>query len=900
MTWWSRLWRRNQLEQDLGRELQFHIEERLTALRRTGLNEDEARRRVRQEFGGIEQVKEDCRDARTMNVLDDLGRDLRYALRMLRKSPVFTAVAILSLALGIGANAAIFSVIDALLLRPLPVPHPDRLMSILLDTGNGRPQAYFTYAMFDKIARQSEIFSGVFTWAGHQFQMRSGSEMVHVDGALASGEYFSTLGVPAAIGRTLTPADDQPGGGKYGPVAVISDAFWSRQFRRNPSAIGSDLILDQVHFTIVGVMPAGFFGAEVGTKPNIWVPLWMTTRVNQDHCISSRSCWWLIVMARRKPGVSQLQAQTVLKVISPQILRDTVPTDWAGTLQKEFLRRRLVAIPAPNGWTALRREFSNPLGILMTLVGLVLVIACANLANLLLARASARHREIAVRLAVGAGRTRVIRQLLTESFLLCVIGAVTGLLFAQWSMHLLVAFLDSRGPGFGAPGFGQSASFDLHPDWRVIVFTLVAAITSGLLFGLLPALRATRIGISASLKERAPNMRSNEAPRIGIGRWFLGVQAAFSVLLVAGAGLFAGSLFHLLTLNPGFDPKNVTVIGIDTDKRPEKGVPLIRLYSRLLERLNATPGVRAASLLWFTPLSDSGWDDYVDVPGKPDLPKDDRLADINLVGPRFFEVMGMPLLDGRDFRDGDNGTSEKVSIINELAARRLFPNRNPIGAQIVLEKTVSRIIGVVGNAKYMNLREPDPLTLYLPYTQATEGVPSLSFVIKRNSSASIYRAFRAALREVAPDVPIGVVKTMQQQLDDSLGRERLMASLSMFFGLLALLLTSIGLYGILGYTVARRTGEIGVRMALGARRHDVVLLVLRETMGVIAIGVAAGVVTVIGMSRLVANFLYGIEPNDPGNLVLAVLLLIVVAMLAAYLPALRASRLDPMLALREE
>ena len=890
------LFRRNHLEQELNEELQFHLQHRAEEEMAKGGGEEEARFIALRAMEGLAQQKEACRDTRRVNWIEDLGRDLRYAGRVLRKSPAFASVAVLSLALGIGANAAVFSLINALLLRPLPVPAPERLVTIFTRTESGHPQHSLTYALFEQIAIQSRVFSGVFAWSGHKFQMRAGSDMVHVDGALASGEYFSMLGVSAVIGRTLTPADDQPGGGKDGPVAVISDGFWSHQYQRKASAVGSGLTLDGVRFTVIGVMPPGFFGAEVGTNPDIWAPLWMTTRVDDGHCIASRSCWWLNVMARLKPGISQEQAQTALKVVTPQVMQNAVP-DWGEAGQKEFLRRPLSLASGANGWTELRSEFSNPLAILMILVGVVLLIACANMANLLLARASARHREISVRLAVGADRSRVVRQLLTECLLLSVLGAIVGLLFARWSTRLLFGFLASKREGSGL-GFGQTPAFDLHPDWRVMLFTLLAAIVSGILFGLMPALRATRIGISASLKERVHNVQ-RDPTRIGIARWLLAAQAALSVLLVAGAGLFAGSLFHLLTLNPGFDPRNVTVIAIDTDKRPQKGAPLIALYSRLLERLNAMPGVKKASLLWFTPLTESGWDDILDVPAGTALPKDQRDTDINLVAPHYFEVMGIAVVGGRDFRS-DNSVSEKVGIINELAARKLFPHTNPIGRQVILEKMPIRIVGIVANTKYMDLREPDPLTLYLPYTQASDGVPSLSFVIKTSGDVPIYPEFRAALHEIAPDIPVGIAKTMQKQVNDSLGRERLMASLSVFFGVLALLLTSIGLYGILSYTVARRTGEIGVRIALGARPPNVIWLVVRETISHIAIGIVTGIVVVLAMSRLVASLLYGIRPNDPGNLVLAVLVLTGFATLAAYLPARRASRLDPMLALREE
>ncbi|HEX4166845.1 MAG TPA: FtsX-like permease family protein, partial [Bryobacteraceae bacterium] len=467
--------------------------------------------------------------------------------------------------------------------------------------------------------------------------------------------------------------------------------------------------------------------------------------------------------------------------------------------------------------------------------------------------------------------------------------------FAFWLTRLLVAFLQTR----QQVGPSQFVQFELHPDWRIVLFTLLLAVGCGLLFGLAPALRATRISIAASLKESAANLRRGYG-RLGIGRLILTLQAALSVLLVAAAGLFAGSLDHLLSSEPGFNPKDVTLVSIDTDKRPEKGAALLSLYGRLIARLNTFRGVKAATPIWFMPLSDAQWDESPSIPGRSDLTEDQRDTYINLIGPRFFDAFEIPVLAGRGFTEGDTPVSERVGILNELAARRFFPKTNPIGEHIVLGNPI-RIIGIAGNIKYLNLREPEPPELYIPYTQKTGDIPSLTFALKTLPGApSIYPAFRAVLHEIAPDVPIGITKTMQQQMDDSVGRERLMASLSIFFGTLALLLTAIGLYGILAYSVTRRTGEIGIRLALGARGHNVIWLVVREAMGHIVAGVVVGIGATIGASRLVASFLYGIEPNDPGNLFTAVFVLLLVAMAAAYLPALRASRLDPTVSLRQE
>ncbi len=896
------LFRRKHVEKELDEELRFHMEQRTEEEIAKGHTPEEAHNLARRAMEGLEQKKEQCRDTRRLNPIENLGRDVRYAVRVLRKSPVFASVAVLSLALGIGANTAIFSLIDTLLLRPLPVPQPGRLVQIGLDRGFRQPQTAFSRGLFEQTRANSTVFSGVFTWSDLRFQMRSGPEMVHVNGALAGGDYFAGLGVPALIGRTFTAAEDVPNGGKSGPVAVISYEFWSSHFQRNPAAIGRTLVLDGVNFTVIGVMPRQFFGADVSVRPDIWAPLALAPRIGDPFCFNSSSCWWLFVMARLAPGVSLEKARAQLKVVSPQILLNTVPLGWEKADQQRFKREQLTATPAPNGWSFLRLRFTDPLAILMTLVGIVLLIACANLANLLFARSSARQREIAVRLAMGAGRSRVVRQLLTESILLSLLGGVVGLAFAFGCTRLLLSILTASASD-GGPG--QDIRFDLQPDWRILLFTFLAAVLSGLLFGLAPALRATRIGIIGSLKERAHSVRG-AGSRMGVGRLILTFQAALSVLLICGAGLFAGSLWRLWTLNPGFNPKDLFLIGIDTDRRSVEGHSPLRLYSELLERLNATPGVEAASLLWMTPLSGGGWDNYISIPGRTDLTKEQSDTFINLAAPRFFIAMGTPLLAGREFSNADSANSERVGIINELAARRFFPGRNPIGEHIQLEKALIRIVGVAANSKYLSLRDPEPLELYLPYTQnpsddPSRAVPSLTFVIRSAlKPAAVDSSFRNILHRIAPDIPLSIARSMEDQIAASLDSERLMALLSLFFGVLALLLTSIGLYGVLAYSVAQRTNEIGVRMALGAQRRDVILLVMRESMAHVAIGISAGIVAVLGTSKLIAALLYGIQPNDVGNLALAVIVFLLVAGTAAYLPARRASHLEPLCALREE
>ncbi|MGH9583127.1 MAG: ADOP family duplicated permease, partial [Bryobacteraceae bacterium] len=644
-----------------------------------GMSAEEARYAARRKLGNPTLIREEIYLMSGIRFLDSLCRDVRYAVRMLRKTPAFTAVAVLSLALGIGANTAIFSLIDTLLLRPLPVPQPEQLRSVFAQIAGSEP-FYLSYSIFEELRSRNQVFSTMFAWDDHRFQMRSGSNIVYAGGVLASGDYFKSLGVSPVIGRTFTAADNYPSGGKDGPVAVISDRFWSRRFQRSKSAIGSALTLDHVRFTVIGVMPSDFFGAEVTARPDIWVPLALTSRVGGPACMNmnARDCWWLAIMGRLKPGISQQQADAQLKTISPQVFRDTLPTDWVPAAQQRFLHSQFVTAPGAQGRSFLRTRFSNPLAILLALVGLVLLIACANMANLLLARASARHREIAVRLAIGAGRARIIRQLLTESALLSLLGGAAGTVFAIWFTRLLAAFLESKQES----GPGLPVYLDLHPDWRVVLFTFVVAAGSGLLFGLAPALRATRIGIATSLKERAHNLRGGEG-RINIGRFILVLQAALSVMLVAAAGLFAGSLFHLLTLNPGFNPKDLVLIGIDTDRLRDNGATLANLYSRLVEQVDAIPGVRDASLILVTPLTDGAWIGTFSIPGRTNLSGQQSKAFMNLIGSHFFKTMGIRLLAGRPFTATDTAISEKVAVINEVVARKFFPHVNPIGAHVV-------------------------------------------------------------------------------------------------------------------------------------------------------------------------------------------------------------------------
>lgn len=901
------LFRRTIVEAELEEELRLHLECLTDSNVRKGMSPQQARYEALKAMQGFEQRKEECRDRRGVNWLETIARDVSYGLRMLRCSPVFTTVAVLSLALGIGANSAIFGLIDTLLLRPLPVPRAHELRSIYLKLPE-RPQPYLSYPVFDALRAHSSTLTP-FAWAKRRFQMTSGDETVHVDGELASGNYFSTLGVAPTAGRVFSEADDHVSGGQDGPVAVISNRFWKHHYQGSQSAVGRGVVLDRIRFTVIGVMPAEFFGSEMGTSPDVWIPLSLAGRVGNSDCIANSSCWWLVLMGRMKPGITAQQVNTELNQISAAVLLDTTPPGWNAGWKKRYRSYVFSSQPGEQGWSFLRFQFTRPLLILMTLVGLLLLISCVNMANLLLARASARSREIAVRLAMGAGRTRIIRQLLTESVLLSFMGCLAGTFFAFWLTRILIAFVSAAQRHTPA----QFTHLELHLDWRIVLFTLALTFASGLLFGLAPAFRSTRLDIAPSLKKSAPNVRGH-ASELHSGRVLVVVQTALSVLLVAAAGLFADSLFRLLTLNYGFNPDDVSLISVDTEKRTDNKTTLLALYDRILETASGIPGVTAASVVAYVPLSGGGWDERIQVPGKPDLPQSESDTFLNLIGPRFFEAMETRLRSGRRFDERDTTGAERVGIISDVAARRFFPGENAIGRHILLLGKPIRVVGVVEDIRYLSLRDTERPELYLPYTQNPDSLSSLTFIFKmRPGAPSSNEAFRKILHRLAPDVPISMTYSMHDQVDSSLGRERLMASLSLFFGILALLLTSIGLYGTLAYTVTRRTGEIGIRLALGAHRANVIWLMLRGAVTYVLTGILIGTLAVLAVSRAapsllygmqpngaVAGLLYGVQPNDPANLATAIAALLLVTALASFLPSLRASRVDPAVSLRQE
>jgi predicted permease len=817
---------------------------------------------------------------------DAVLQDLRYALRAIRRSPGFAAVAILSLALGIGANTAIFSLIDSLILKTLPVAHPEQLLQVTSSDG-----AYFTNPIWEQIRGRQDVFSGVFAYGGNGFNLAAGGEARNVRGSYTSGQFFDALGLHAIVGRTFTMADDKRG---CPGTAVLSHGFWQREYGGRADVVGKTISLNKHPFEILGVLAPGFTGMDVGSEMDIYVPLCAEKIIRGEFsALDQRSSWWLRVIGRPKPGVSAAQAEARLKILSPAIFDATVPPRWKAEDHEAYRRRSLAALPAANGLSNIRKQYRQALMVLMAIVAVVLLIACANVANLLLARGAARQKEIAVRIALGSGRGRLMRQLLTESIVLSFSGAVLGIVFAQWGARLLVGFLSS----------GESKVFlDLSIDWRVLAFTAGASILTALLFGLAPAWRSSAVNPQSAMKANARGVI--EGAKFGIGKSLVVAQVALSLLLVVGAGLMLSTFFRLETLDAGFDREHVLLVSVDirsSNYAKERRAAALR---EMLDRLRALPGVRSASASNMTPVSGSFWNEDLQIEGYTSKGRDDTLVYFNEVTDRYFETLGMDLVAGRDFNTHDTPESPKVAIVNQTVAKKYFAGQNPIGKRYRTEEGKemgpwAEIVGVVRDSKYGTLREK---ILPTAFVAADQDSTSLGYEFELRSAgppAALISAAKSAIAEVNREVSLQF-KTLAAQVDESLARERLLATLSGFFGFLALALATIGLYGVMSYNIARRRNEIGIRMALGAAQSRVLSMVLREVAFLIGMGLAIGLLAAIGTTRFVESFLYGMKANDPWTLAIAAAVLALVAALAGFLPARSASRLDPMNALREE
>jgi predicted permease len=895
------LWRKRK-PSDFRAEIEAHLELEAEQLKQQGLSEAEARMAARRGFGNVTRAEERFYESGRWLAWEHLAQDLRFGLRTLRKNPAFTVVAVLTLALGIGANTSIFSLLNAVMLRDLPVEKPEQL--VLLGTGrvSGATDDFartdlYSYPFYRELRQENPVFSDVCAMLSTSFAKMHGAvagnavlEPLNVQ--LVSGSYFSMLGINAMLGRTFTEAEDEPAGGH--PVAMVSYSWWNQRFARNPAIIGKTVTLGSTVYTVIGVTPAGFFGTAVGQAPDVWIPLSMEKQVSPGwNGLEDKMFESLYILGRLKTGISAGQAQANVNLLARQIWQEFAGATLTKQQQDALAHAQIELTPIRHGLPHIRYGTALPLQILMAVVGLVLLIVCANIANLLLARASAREREMAVRMSLGAGRGRLIRQLLTESLLLALLGGVLGVAFAYWAGNVLLAMIP-HGP--------EPLPLDVAPDARVLGFTFIVSTVTALLCGIAPALRATRITLGSSLKEGRG--RISAATRTPLAKALIVSQVALSLVLLIGAGLFLRTLVNLSSVNTGFDKENVLLFGIDPPAVGYKeDLRLTSLFQQIEQRVSTLPGVRADSVSFFT-FDEGEWNGSVSVIGRTPTPEDDMAATHNVVGPGYFATMGIPILLGRVFGPQDTGASPKVAVINETFARWYLPGGSPIGRRFGLgddpkHSNDIEVVGVVKDAKYENLGERPFPAAYYPLTQYVQYLNDFE-VRYAGDPEAIIPEVRRAIGQVDRSLPVAYSGTMAQKVNRSLASQSLIARLSTFFGLLAAFLACIGIYGLTSYAVARRTNEIGIRMAPGAEGTGVQWMVMRESLTLVAIGVAIGIPAALAAGRLVSSLLYGLKVTDPITMAIAALVMIAVAALAGYLPARRAAKVDPMVALRYE
>ena len=903
---------REQFSRDLEDEMVFHRDQTERDLIAEGLPPREAHLAAARQFGNAAHLRDRSRAAWGWQPLEHLLQDVSFGLRtMLRRSPILTLVAVLSLALGIGANTAIFSLLDAILLRNLPVAAPQQLVlfgkGLWVGSMDGMPNKswqLFSYPWYREFAQKPDVFSGVtainsIELGTHGSFAAGPRQLVRAD--LVSGSFFSVLGVHAMLGRTLDENDDRAPGA--GPVAVASYAWWTRQ-GRDPAVIGKTIRIENTNYTVIGVAQPGFFGVTVGESPDFWIPLSMEKEISPGwNGLEDKDFQSLYLIARLKPGITVAQAGASTNALFRQIIRgDYLSANPTPKELEDLHHARIDLTPAARGLSQLRLEMSLPLEILMTVVALVLLIACANIANLLLARGAARAREIAVRMALGASRARIVTQLFTESALLAIAGAVLGVALAWRAGDLLLRL---------ASGQSGPVPVDATPDLRVLLFTLFITLATVLLFGVAPALRATRPGLAPSLKE-GRGIASASA-RSSLGRGLIVAQIALSLVLLAGAGLFLRSLLKISSVDTGFDRRNVLTFFLD---EYTAGLPqdarLNQLQQAIEDRVQTLPGIRAASFSMFT-FNQGEWSDDLTVEGIPRTPQNSQDVLYNVVGTQYFDTFGLPLAAGRVFNAQDREHAPAVAIVNETLARRFFPNGSALGHRFGLGNDPAHaadyeIVGIVKDAKYVSLSERPHMAAYFPWQQHIQYFSNFS-VRYSGDPGTITEEVRKAITQINPGVIVSNVASLGEQVDASIGNQHLIAQLSATFSLLATFLVCIGIYGLMSYSVARRTSEIGVRMALGAGRAAVQWMVMREILALAAVGLALGIpVALLGANlvakledpHLLSRILFGVGPDDPLALAAAVLLMLAVAALAGYLPARRASRIDPMVALRDE
>jgi len=836
--------------------------------------------------------------------MENLLKDIRYGLRGLLKRKGFALIAVLTLALGIGANTAIFTLVNAVMLKSLPVQKPEELVLFTDVTGEGTsfedsPRVgkwdRFSFASYEYFRNHNQSFQDLAA-------LRSGTSRLSVrrpdsvaaaraQGQLVTGNYFSVLGVRAARGRVLTNDDDKSGAQ---PAAVISHRYWEQELNSDAAVVGKNFIINGTNFTIVGVTPKEFFGERVRRPPDFWLPLAFQPQVElRDSFLTNDQVYFLMVIGRLKPGTSLEQAQATTNLALRQFLTEQAGSKLTAERQQGIQNTYAKLVEGQGGISGLRRAYSKPLRMLMAIVGMILLIACANVGSLLLSRAASRKAEISLRMALGATRWRIIRQLLTESMLLALIGGVCGVLLAQWAVTVLVGLVASGSP------------LNTRPDSGVLLFTAGVSIIAGLLFGLIPAIQASRTNLAATMKEK--NRLRSGFMRLSPSSLMVVMQVGLSMVLLTGGGLFARSLMKLQDEDLGFDRNNVLLVGIDPRLANYKPTELPALYQQILERLSTLPQVRNVSVATYAPLSGTRRSSSIKVTGYTPQSGEDLVTQDILTGPKYAETLGIPLLRGREIDQRDNVSARLVAVVNETFANRYFKDQNPIGRTFSFDEDDGQpkwieIIGVVGDIKGEDAREKPEPTVYRPILQIQdEGAYACTIHIRTLSDPTpLTPQVRQMINQINDKIPVFGVTTLNDQLHENLSQERLIAQLVSFFGALALILACIGLYGVMAQGVSRRTNEIGIRMALGARGGNIAWMVLRETLYLVLAGLVLGVPAALIGAKLISAQLFGLKPTDPLTLVGAAIVLTVVAMLAGYLPARRASRVNPLSALRYE